>query len=107
MDLKKKMESINKISALIKMYAPPSENDTDRYIKFVAAELKKSPDEVVKWDDESKLVMMRAIIRMEIGYGYCPFTDEELKKAIASAKVSVDASTVDGVCEAPTPYTPP
>ena len=104
MDLKKKMESINKISAIIEKYAPRSENNTDAYIRYVAAELKKSAEEVIAWDDASKLVVMRTIIRMEIGYGTCPFSDDELKTAIESAKVSVEAGAV---CELPTPYAPP
>ena len=73
------------------MYAPSYENDTEHYIKSVSswtgivrsAVLSLTDDKI----DATMASLMKAIIMMEIGYGVCPYTDEELATAVQVAKI--------------------
>ncbi|MDA0764149.1 MAG: structural protein [Proteobacteria bacterium] len=57
-----KIETIEKI---INRWAPPSENDTNNYIKYVCASTSKKKDEKLANTIEDYLPLVKAIIRME------------------------------------------
>lgn len=64
------MESyhINTVRMIIQRWAPPVENDTNRYIAFVCERLNVSPDTVLDWyDRESMMALFNAMSKMETG----------------------------------------
>ena len=57
------VQGINTISGIIKKYAPPNENNTNKYTTFVAIEMGKSKAEILDFDDyETMLALVKAII---------------------------------------------
>lgn len=54
----------NTISAIISTWAPASENNTQRYIDFVAAQMKISPVDVIDYGD--KVQMMHLVAAMQL-----------------------------------------
>lgn len=59
-----KIHNLNTIRAIISRFAPPSENDTEVYIRFVSAKMKISDTQPIGTHSEL-LKLMTAIIRME------------------------------------------
>ena len=88
MDLKIKMRTKTTITDILTAYAPSSENDTAKYITYVAGKTGKGAKEALVVADDTSDALMQAIVSMEIGYGTCPFTDKELKAAVEAAKTS-------------------
>ena len=58
---------ITTIEKIINRWAPPIENDTDNYIKYVCAATSKAKDEELANSIEDYLPIVNAIIRMENG----------------------------------------
>ena len=68
---------------IIARWAPPSENDTDAYIKFVCKETGFSPMDKLDNSMEHYLPLVKSIIRMENGQQ--PFNDELLVEGMYRA----------------------
>jgi len=64
------------IRAIVSRYAPPSENDTENYIKYVCSETMISPDAKLKtetqYDYWTLLLIIAAMARMENGISVQP-----------------------------------
>ena len=73
----------NTTEDIIARWAPPSENDTDAYIKFVCKETGFNPMDKLKNSIKDYLPMVKSIIRMENGQQ--PFTDELLVEGMYRA----------------------
>jgi hypothetical protein len=59
---------LNTIRKVISVYAPPSENDTETYIRLVSDRLKVTADDIYDPKDEKTLsALIRIIIRIECG----------------------------------------
>ena len=70
---------------IIRRYAPPSENDTAAYVRFVAQQTGIQPSDVVDVTDPAVVVpLMRAMIRIE--QGQQPFSDDQLRRAVEAAR---------------------
>ncbi|PZW48446.1 hypothetical protein C8P66_105196 [Humitalea rosea] len=88
MDIKMKSKTIFSITDILTLYAPSSENNTAVYIKYVATKTGKGATEKLVYNDAVYIALMQAIISMEIGFGTCPFTEEQLQTAVTAAKTS-------------------
>lgn len=78
------------VEGIISRWAPPHENPTDVYIKFVCDRLDVAPDDEIDIDDPAVLkTLIRAIIRKECGKGPLPggdwYEDAVLDDGIARA----------------------
>lgn len=65
---------LNTVRAIITRWAPPAENQTDSYIKFVSARSQLTPDEILCWQDKNKLCrLVQAMCvfesNAEVGFG--------------------------------------
>lgn len=70
------------VGQMISRWAPPNENDTLNYIKFVCNVCKCQPEHEVNVNDTNFMCnMIRAMTRME--NGSCPYTDQTIKKGIS------------------------
>jgi hypothetical protein len=59
---------LDTVTGIIHRWAPPSENDTEAYVKSVAGSLGVTPDRVINLDDVSTLAsLVAAIARHENG----------------------------------------
>ena len=72
-------QGFNTIDKMIDRYAPPHENDTEAYKKFVAKNVGISPDTVVDLDVDL-FNLVKSIIHME--NGYAPYEDEIIQAGI-------------------------
>ena len=58
----------NKITAVVSTWAPANENNTQRYIDFVADNMKISPTEVIDYGDKERMTRLVAAMQlMECG----------------------------------------
>ena len=58
----------NTISAIVSTWAPASENNTQRYIDFVAEKMKISPVDVIDYGDKERMTQLVAAMQlMECG----------------------------------------
>ena len=55
------------IDSIIRRWAPPSENDTEAYIKFVAKRMEIEPMAMIDNSIEAYLPLVKSIIQMENG----------------------------------------
>jgi hypothetical protein len=63
-----KLHGLNTIRGLINRWAPPSENDTDEYVRFVEKKTGYPADQVLDMGSPAMLVFLcRAIIHFENG----------------------------------------
>lgn len=63
-------QGIDSVREIISKFAPPNENNTQAYIKSVAARLKKDPDAPLNLNDNNTLkALIEAIIAIEVGKG--------------------------------------
>lgn len=63
-----KYRQCNTIRKLITRWAPPSENNTAKYIEFVSKKSGLNPDEVIRYREKRKMcAICDAMIRMECG----------------------------------------
>lgn len=70
-----------RINSIIKCFAPATENQTDAYIKSVAASTGYDPHTQLNLESNAALVkLMKAIIKHENGKQ--PYTDEEIEVAL-------------------------
>ena len=74
------------LTDIISVFAPPSENDTNAYINYVAQQMNISPDEDIKITGSVMLSLIRAMMKMEIGEAAAGlFSDDEIKAGIVAA----------------------
>lgn len=76
----KHRRGLNTIRKIIEVYAPPSENDTQSYIKKTAIRTKKGANEVLSLNEKNWLLLVKAIIKHENGVQ--PYSDKILLKGI-------------------------
>lgn len=58
----------NTITAIVSTWAPASENNTQRYIDFVAAQMKISPVDIIDYSDKERMTQLVAAMQlMECG----------------------------------------
>lgn len=58
----------NTITAIVSTWAPANENNTQRYIDFVADKMKMAPDETIDYQDAEKMTQLVAAMQlMECG----------------------------------------
>lgn len=58
----------NTITAIVSTWAPSTENNTQRYIDFVAAQMKISPADVIDYNDKERMTRLVAAMQlMECG----------------------------------------
>lgn len=58
----------NTLRKVISRWAPPSENNTQRYIEFVGSKTGLHPDEAIQFRDRAKMVsIVHAMAQMECG----------------------------------------
>lgn len=84
-DLLTKMRAaIDTVREIVTRYAPPSENDTDAYIRAVCLTTGFKADDILNLNHtESLYKFVRAIIVHE--NGGCPYTPELVRRACSSA----------------------
>jgi hypothetical protein len=74
------------ISDIISVFAPPSENDTNAYINYVANQMNISPDADINLNGTVLLKLIRAMMQIEIGEQYAAMIpDEDIKTGIILA----------------------
>lgn len=72
---------INTIEGLVSRWAPPVENDTDAYIRYVEMQTGYTfREELDFMDDDVLLPIMKAMIKMECGV--CPYDNATLLEGI-------------------------
>lgn len=82
--LTKYRRGLNTVDAIINVYAPPSENDTQAYIDDVVEELEVRPHEELNLDDPDILTQfVKAIIKHE--NGRILFSEEEILTGVEMA----------------------
>lgn len=54
----------NTISAIVSTWAPASENNTQRYIDFVADRMKISPEDTIDYNDREKMAQLVAAMQL-------------------------------------------
>lgn len=56
------------IRKIVSSWAPANENDTEKYISFVAHEMMITADDTIRYEDEDKMCrLVQAMARMECG----------------------------------------
>lgn len=68
----------NTIKAIVSTWAPTSENNTQRYIDFVAIRMKMSPEAVILYSD--KVTMVKLVAAMQLMECGVPADIEKCKK---------------------------
>jgi len=71
------------IDSIIRRWAPPSENDTEAYIKFVAERMEIEPMAMIDNSIEAYLPLVKSIIQMENGMQ--PYDDELIVEGMYKA----------------------
>ena len=71
------------IDSIIRRWAPPSENDTEAYIKFVAKRMEIEPMDDIDNSIEAYLPLVKSIIQMENGMQ--PYDDELIVEGMYKA----------------------
>ena len=71
------------IDSIIRRWAPPSENDTEAYIKFVAKRIEIEPMSMIDNSIEGYLPLVKSIIQMENGMQ--PYDDELIVEGMYKA----------------------
>ena len=71
------------IDSIIRRWAPPSENDTEAYIKFVAKRMEIEPMAMIDNSIEAYLPLVKSIIQMENGMQ--PYVDELIVEGMYKA----------------------
>lgn len=77
----KRKHGLKTVREVIGRWAPPNENNTDAYIKFVAASVGVSPDHELTFDRQQLFLLAKAIARKENGRrpdGADWFTDAQI-----------------------------
>ena len=75
---------INTVAGIIHRWAPPSENDTESYIKHISQSLKVEPEEIINVRDTNVMLkLIKAIIKHENGKQ--PYSDELILKGVKMA----------------------
>lgn len=73
----------NTVKKLIYEYAPPHENNTEKYIQSVCKTIGVSPDQEIKViNNEFLMLLGRAIIKVELGSAHTEITDDDLNQAL-------------------------
>lgn len=63
----KKKHGLRSVSQIISRWAPPNENDTTAYIRFIAASLGVAPNHELTFDRQQLFTLAKAITRKEQG----------------------------------------
>ena len=71
------------IDSIIRRWAPPSENDTEAYIKFVAKRMEIEPMDDIDNSIKAYLPLVKSIIQMENGMQ--PYDDELIVEGMYKA----------------------
>ena len=71
------------IDSIIRRWAPPSENDTEAYIKFVAKRMEIEPMAMIDNSIEGYLPLVKSIIQME--HGMQAYDDELIVEGMYKA----------------------
>ena len=83
-----KKYGLNTVRKIIFRWAPPSENDTESYIKVVAKGVGVASDDALDQSDPQVLLpLLKAMIRQENGKQ--PYDDATLEKAMALADIKI------------------
>ena len=91
---------MNTISSLMYSYAPPSENDTKKYIAFVSKETGLGPHDLIDPKDPRVMAsLMRAMIIKE--NGSCPYSAAQLNEAVTRSMGYADRGFRDLAGEMP------
>jgi hypothetical protein len=73
----------NTVKKLIYEYAPPNENNTEKYIQSVCNSIGVSPNQEIKSINNEFLVLLgRAIIKVELGNSHSEISDKDLDNAL-------------------------
>ena len=86
LDTYRDKHGLNTIEGILNRWAPNEENDTAKYVNFVAMQLDKYPDEQLTTADRESLVT--AMITFENGSN--PYTQAVIQNGIASAGTEFD-----------------
>jgi hypothetical protein len=79
----------NTITAIISIYAPPSENDTPAYIAAVSSDMGIDPDTPLPMDEATFHQLIRAIMNHELGENYSAMiSDADIDQGISMVKNS-------------------
>lgn len=80
-----KRPPVSTVRAIITRWAPPSENDTEKYINFVCQRAQLAPDEQLRYTDKKKMCrLVWAMAEMECGQS---FSFGRIENAYAMANV--------------------
>lgn len=71
-----KKDGLNTIRKEVTKYAPPSENDTEKYISRVSSYTGWGADQVIDLTPDSLLKLIRAHMRVELGDQYAAMIDD-------------------------------
>lgn len=83
----KRFYGIDTIQGIISRFAPPTENNSERYSEFVCKRMNKRRDEHLDlYDANVMLELLKAIILFENGIAY--YSDSEIREGMALAGVS-------------------
>ena len=78
---------LDTVSGIINRQAPPSENNTSAYIKYVAENLDVGPDDVLNiYDDDTLLSLANAMTSVE--QGSLPWGQDVIAAGLADAKAA-------------------
>lgn len=84
-DIKKGKNTIEK---LINEFAPPSENNTKKYIQTVSNKLKINKNDEIEVNEKTIFEIIKAIIRIENGRLGTIVTDEQIRIGIETANIN-------------------
>lgn len=80
----------NTITDIITIYAPPSENDTAKYISAVSSDMGIDPNTVLPMDEGTFHELIRAIMNHELGDDYSAMiSDPDIDQGISMVKNSL------------------
>ena len=84
---KQKLHGLKTIREIITQFAPPSENDTEAYIKLVTRENNIKDNQIIDLVNNDGLLagIVRSMIKMEQGIN--PISNEMVNTAIAQTRV--------------------
>lgn len=78
--------ALRTITGIISRWAPPTENDTQSYIRSVSNRVGFAPDAILPATPEVYALLVRAIVRHENGVD--PYTSEQVAAGLARAGVA-------------------
>jgi len=98
LDLSNKItrDGLNTITAIITKYAPPSENDTQSYINLVSQYTGWGASDIIDFNSDSLLTLMRAQMNVEDGKKYADLlSDADILEGISLMPESIFSRVKD------------